>query len=180
MNVPSCRAAAETLGVKQTRLITLDLDFSSHIYEHHSDPGDYPYHTTMSGCTLRFARDSPLRTTLVDEATGYAKYQIDTPIRLVRSVTRIRKFDSPTQPPLHWDDDADSDSDDDITDKGKKKKSKKDDDDDDEGEIETELPETSDEIARIYWKWFSSDRIIFRGKIHLRAEFLPKCGKMKG
>ena len=168
------------MDVKQTKLIALlDLDFSSHIYEHYSGLGGSPHHTTMSGCTLRFARDSPLRTTLVDEATGYAKYQIDTPIRLVSSVTRIRKFDSPTQPPpLHWDDDADSDSDDDITDKRKKKKSKK--DEDNEGEAETELPETSDEIARIYWKWFSSDRIIFRGRIHSRAEFLPKCGKLKG
>jgi len=132
----------------------------------------------MSGCTLRFAKDSPLRTTLVDEATGHAKYQIDTPIRLVRSVTRVRKFDSPTQPPLHWEDDADSDSGDHIDDKGKKKPCKK--DENDEGEIETELPETSDEIARIYWKWFSSDRIVFRGRIHLQAEFLPKCGKLKG
>ena len=150
----------------------------TYIYEHHSGLGGSPHHTTMSGCTLRFAKDSPLRTTLVDEATGYAKYQIDTPIRLVRSATRIRKFDSPTQPPLHWDDDADSDSGDDITDKRKKKKSKK--DENDEGEIEAELPETSDEIARIYWKWFSSDRIIFRGRIHLRTEFLPKCGTLKG
>ena len=53
----------------------------------------------MSGCTLRFARNSPLRTTLVDDATGHAKYQIDTPIRIVGSVTRIKKFDSPPQHP---------------------------------------------------------------------------------
>jgi len=131
----------------------------------------------MSGCTLRFARNSPLRTTLVDEATGHAKYQIDTPIKIARSVTRIRKFDSPTQPPLHWDDDADSDSDDGITDMGKAEKDEKDTEGDDMG---TELPETSDEIARIYWKWFSSDRIVFRGRITSRSEFLPKCGKMKG
>jgi len=136
----------------------------------------------MSGCTLRFARDSPLRTTLIDEATGHAKYQIDTPIKIARSLTRIRKFDSPTQPPLHWDDDADSDSGDDIADKGKKKKSKakKDEKDTEEDDTEAELPETSDEIARIYWKWFSSDRIVFRGRITSRSEFLPKCGKMGG
>ena len=163
----------------------LDLDFSSHIYEHHSDSVGSPHHTTMSGCTLRFARDSPLRTTLVDEATGYAKYQIDTPIKLVGSATRIRKFDSPTQPPLHWDDDDcddDSDSGGDITDVKKRRSgstgSYK------EGHEEEapgqELAETSDEIARIYWKWFSSDRIIFRGRIQSRAEFLPKCGKMGG
>ena len=130
----------------------------------------------MSGCTLRLARNSVLRTTLVDEATGHAKYQIDTPIRIAGSVTQIRKFDSPVQPPLHWDDNANSG--DDITDKGKKKKKSKK-DKNDKGERGTEPPETSDEIARIYWKWFSSDKIIFRGRIHLRTEFLPKCGKMK-
>ena len=138
----------------------------------------------MNGCTLLFARNSPLRTTLVDEATGHAKYKIDTPIRLTGSVTRIRKLDSNTQP-YHWDEDGDSDSNDDITDEGngkKKDKSKRDekDEEDEEGETLQRLPETSDEIARIYWKWFSSDRIVFRGRITTRSEFLPKTGKMKG
>jgi len=180
--------AADTLGVLSQSSgkadHRLDLDFSSHIYEHHSSSVGSPHHTTMSGCTLRFARDSPLRTTLVDEATGYAKYQIDTPIRLVRGVTRIRKFDSPTQPPLHWDDDADSDSGEDITDVKKRRSGSTGSRSYKEGHEEEasgpELAETSDEIARIYWKWFSSDRVIFRGKIQSRAEFLPKCGKMKG
>ena len=131
----------------------------------------------MSGCTLRLSRDSPLRTTLVDEATGHAKYQIDTPIKIARSVTRIRKFDSPTQPPLHWrDDDHSSASGDDITDK-KRSKSKEEEEGDETG---AELPETSDEIARIYWKWFSSDKIVFQGRITSRTEFLPKTGKVKG
>lgn len=49
-----------------------------------------------------------------------------------------------------------------------------------EEEPDADLPETSDEVARIYWKWFSSDVIIFRGRRSLRTEFLPKCGKMKG
>lgn len=142
----------------------------------------------MGGCTLRFARDSPLRTTLVDEATGHAKYKIDTPTKLVGNVTRIRKFDSSTQPPLHWDDDTDSDSGDETTDKGKKKKTKakkkskaKKDEKGTEGDdVGMELPETSDEIARIYWKSLSSDRIIFRGRITTQDEFLPKCGMMGG
>ena len=135
----------------------------------------------MSGCTLQFTRNSPLRTILVEEGTGLAKYQIDTPMRIARSVTRIRKLDSSTQPPLHWDD-ADSDSDDDLTNKGKKgSKSKKDEGHrKEQGGAGEELPEASDEIARIYWKWFSSDRIVFRGKITTRREFLPKCGKMRG
>ena len=137
----------------------------------------------MSGCTLQFARNSPLRTTLVDGATGQAKYHIDTPIRLARSVTRIRKLDSSTQPPPHWDDDADSDTVVDVigeVGKGESNPRKDQNDGEDEREDGAELPETSDEIARIYWKWFSSDRIVFQGKITSRSDFLPKCGKMKG
>ena len=140
----------------------------------------------MSGCTLRFAQDSPLRTTLVDEVSGHAKYKIDTPIRLTRRVTRVRKFDSPPQLPLHWDRDADSDSDYYITDvkkKSKRKKSKRKRDKKDKKEGDgggPGLTETDDEIARIYWKCFSSDRIVFRGNITTRREFLPKTGKMKG
>jgi len=132
----------------------------------------------MSGCTFLLARKSPLRTTLVDEASGHAKYQIDTPRRIAGSVTRIRKFDSPAHALLHWDDN-DSDPGDDIAGKGKKSKSKENREEEGEEEV-AELPETSDEIARICWKWFSSDRVIFRGRAHLRTEFLPKCGKMKG
>ena len=138
----------------------------------------------MSGCTLQFARDSPLRTTLVDGTTGHARYKVETPIRLTRSVTRIRKFNSPPQTPLHWGQGADSDSGDDITDKENKKKKakrKKDKKDKEDGDGSgTGLPETSDEIARIYWKWFSADRIVFRGRITTRREFLPKTGKMGG
>ena len=133
----------------------------------------------MTGCTLLFARNSSLRTTLVDEATGHAKYQIDTPVKIAQRVTRIRKFDSPTQPPIHWDDDNDSDSGDDIADKDKPR-SKEDEEGEEGGEPEPEFSGTNDEIARIYWKWFSPDRIIFRGGITTRDEFLPKAGKMKG
>ena len=102
----------------------------------------------MSGCTLLFSRNSPLRTILDYEATGRAKYQIDTPRWHARSVTRIRKLDSAAQPPPDWND-ADSDSDDDIVDKGKPKKEEND-AEGDEPDTGTELAETSDEIARIY------------------------------
>ena len=129
----------------------------------------------MSGCTLRLTRNSPLRTTLVDEATGHAVYQIDTPIRVARSVTRIRKFDSPQPHPHRVSEGATPDSDDDIPDKGKGGRPEG-----DETKTMPELPETSDEIARIYWKWFSSDKIIFRGRITTRSEFLPRAGKLGG
>ena len=136
------------------------------------------YHAKMSGCTLRFARNSPLRTTLVDESTGHAKYKIETPMRIARSVTRIRKFESSIQPPPHWSEDDDPDScDEEIAGNGKQGKP---DLAEEENEIEGAPQETSDEIARIYWKWFSSNRIIYRGRITSRDELLPKCGKLKG
>ena len=116
-----------------------------------------PHYAAMSGCTLRFTRNSPLRTTLIDETTGHAKYQIDTPITIARAITRIRKFDSHMHPPLHWYDDADSDFGDDG---GEKKQNSKGDEHEMErgnhAEAEAELPETSDEIVRIYWKWLST------------------------
>jgi len=137
----------------------------------------------MSAYTLQFVQNCPLRTTLIDDATGHVKYEIDTPMKIARSVTRIRKFHSPTQPPVHRDEDDEPDSGDDITDKGKKKKKKPKKgrkDQEEERKTEAELSETSDEIARIYWNWFSPDRIIFQGRITNRVEFLPKSGKMKG
>ena len=161
----------------------LRFNFQSHIYSYRFT--FQSTRTTMSGCTLRLSKDSPVRTTLVDEASGHAKYQIDTPIKIAGSVTRIRKFDSITQPPLHWDQDVESDSGQDITNaKGKSKsKSKSKSGSKEEeggGDGTTELPETSDEMARIYWKWFSSDRIVFRGRVASRTDFLPKTGKVKG
>jgi hypothetical protein len=133
--------------------------------------------TKMSGRTFLFARNSPLRTTLIDEATGQAVYQIDTPRKTFSSeVTKIRKLEeSSAHAPRNWDDDdAGYDSSEDIT--GKKGASME----TEGGGPEQELPETSDEIARIYWKSTSSDRIIFRGRITTRDEFLPAAGKLKG
>jgi len=49
-----------------------------------------------------------------------------------------------------------------------------------DAETEPELAETSDEIARIYWKWFSPNVINFRGKVTTRTEFLPQTGKLGG
>ena len=134
----------------------------------------------MSGCILRFINNSPLRTSLIDEATGQVKYKIETPMKIARSMTRIRKFESPVQPLLDPDEDADSNSGGDISEEGGKDEELDSKEEEPSDEVETELPETSDEIARIYWKWFSSDKIIFRGRITNRGEFLPKCGKLKG
>ena len=133
----------------------------------------------MGGCALLLARNSPIRTTLVDEATGHTKYKIETPIRITRSVTRIKKYDSPPQPPANRDKEADSDSGDDITDKkNKKKKSKS--KRDEKRKREAELAGTGDEIAGIYWKCLSPDKFVFRGKATTQSEFLPQAGKLRG
>ena len=138
-----------------------------------------PYQTAMSGCTLELSRNSPLRTTLVDEMTGQARYKIDTPRKVARSVTRISKFDPPSaQPPLHPDEDADPDPGDDIASRGKKEGKKYRKETIRDG-TETEFPEIGDEMARIYWKWFSPHRIVFRGRIITRNQFMPKARKMK-
>lgn len=131
----------------------------------------------MGGCTLRFTRSSPVRTILIDQATGHAKYKIETPIKVAHVVTRIRKLESNTQPPLE--EDAGSDSDDNETLCGKTEE-KLPFDEVEGDEIDLEFPESSDEMARIYWKLLAPDKIIFQGKEHIRSEFLPKCGKMKG
>jgi hypothetical protein len=131
----------------------------------------------MSGCTLRFTKSSPFRTTIIDEATGHVKYKTETPlIKISNVVTRIRKFESDAQPPLHLEEDTESDSNDNGTlcgnTEGKLLS--------DEVEGNEEIPESSDEMARIYWKLIAADKLVFKGQEHIRSEFLPKCGKMKG
>ena len=35
------------------------------------------------------------------------------------------------------------------------------------------------EIARFYWKWFASARMVFEGKVQRRAEYMPFGDKLK-
>lgn len=141
----------------------------------------HPNHTSMGGCTLRFTKSSPVRTTLFDEATGHAKYKIETPIKASHVVTRIRKLEAHAQPHLQLDDDTGSDSDDDVTLCGKTEdKLSSGEVHVEEDEIDVDFPESSDEMSRIYWKLLAPDKIVFQGREHVRSEFLPKCGKMKG
>ena len=132
--------------------------------------------TTMSGRNFLLARNSPLRTTLIDEATGQAVYQIDTPRKFSSDVTKIRKLDSAARAPLNWDDGSGAgyDSSEDIIDKKSALKGTE------GGGSKLETPETSDEMARIYWKLTSPNRIIFRGRITTQDEFLPAAGKLGG
>jgi hypothetical protein len=133
----------------------------------------------MSGCTLRFSKSSPVRTTFIDEATGRVKYKIETPIKVSHVVTRIRKFELHAQPLHNSDEESGSDSEDDATLCGTMEDKSRPDEVEGE-EIKLDFLETSDEMTRIYWKLFAPDKIIFRGEEHIRSEFLPKCGKMKG
>jgi hypothetical protein len=131
----------------------------------------------MSGCTFQFTRSSSIRTTLIDETTGHVKYKMETPIKASHVVTRIRKFEDNAYPPSSLDEDDDSDPNGDLTDEEMEEKFS---DDMDGDKMRLEMPEISDEMATIYWKLVAPDEIVFRGKAHIRSDFLPKCGKMKG
>lgn len=114
----------------------------------------------MNGRIFLLARSPPRHTILIDEATGLAAYKVDSPKKVSQSVTKIRKLDPPVRPPPHWIDEGEDDY-----------------SSEDAGAQGGDLPETSDELARIYWK---SDRIISRRKITTQKELLPATGKLRG
>jgi len=106
---------------------------------------------------LAFTKDSPLNTTLVDEASGLVMYEIETERRFTSKTTVIRKpFTSAqffffrsfrgTNLPL-------------LSDRSGRP-----------------VPHTSTEVARIRWKRWSSDRIVYYGCDMKRGEFMPKAG----
>ena len=111
---------------------------------------------------LVFTRDSPLNTALVDEASGLVMYEIETEREFMSRTTVIRKpftsachfirfFFSEQSPhetyPVLFSD--------------RKGRS---------------VPHTSTEVARIRWKTWSSDRIVYYGCDMKRGEFMPKAG----
>jgi len=145
-----------------------------------------------------FTHNSPVRTVLVSETTGQELYRVETPCRLVGSVTRVFRCD-PATPPipnllprLHRDAKELYGG----YDSGERKPlagAKLDgcgEEDRNEGESGAasaidespgeRSPLAENEIARLYWKWFASTRIVFEGKIRTRAEFMPLKGKLKG
>jgi hypothetical protein len=145
-----------------------------------------------------FTRNSPVRTVLVSETTGQELYRIETPCRLVGSVTRVFRCD-PASPPvpslmprLHWDANEPYEGHDSM--ERKFLAGAKPDMCGEEGGNEGESgvasaadespgegsPLVENEIARLYWKWFASTRIVFEGKIRTRAQFMPLKGKLKG
>ena len=146
-----------------------------------------------------FTRNSPVRTVLVNGTTGQELYRIDTPRRFVGSVTRVFRCD-PVVPPipnlmprLQWDADEPYEGYDSeewkLLARAKSDRRGEDDNEGDSGVaaaadvdevLGEDLPLVEDEIARLYWKWFASTRIVFEGKIRTRAELMPLKGKLGG
>ena len=104
---------------------------------------------------LVFTKNSPLNTTLVDETSGLVMYEIETERRSMSKTTVIRKpftsasfsfFRALRLTPM-------------ILDR--------------RGQP---VPHTSTEVAKIQWKTWSSDRIVYYGCSMKRGEFMPKAG----
>jgi len=114
---------------------------------------------------LVFTRDSSLNTTLVDEARGAMMYEIETEGGFFSKTTIVRKpyksapsfrliLFSPVYAKLGHLLSIDS-----------------------RGEV---VPHTSTEVARILWKTWSPDRIIYYGAEMKVKEFMPPAGTIGG
>ena len=149
-----------------------------------------------------FTRNSPVRTVLINEATGKELYRIDTPRRFIGSVTRVFRCnpatpsaanptptapqpqsnaDEPHEPGYNSEEELrlltgansgnSEEEDGNATESGAESAR--------EDGLEEDSPLVEDEIARWYWKWFSSPRMVFEGKIRTRAEYMPLRSKIK-
>ena len=142
---------------------------------------------------ITFTRNSPVRTVLVNETTGQELYKIETPYRLVGSVTRVFRCD-PAEPPnpvppLHWaiNEPCEGHDSEDWELPAEIESDRYGGNESDSGVASPvnaspggDSPLAGNEIARLYWKWFASARIVFEGKIRRRAEFMPVKGKLRG
>lgn len=141
-----------------------------------------------------FTRNCPVRTVLVNETTGQELYRIVTPRRFVGRVTRVFRCD-PTTPPipslmprLHWDASKPYEgygSEERKLLAGDREKDGNDDKSGVDGAVDVDespaedSPLVENEVARWYWKFFESERIVFEGKISTKAEFLPFKSRLK-
>ena len=160
------------------------------------------YHTVLAFCLgemntkIVFTRNSPLRTVLVNEATGQELYRIETPPRFVGSVTRVFRCDpaTPSVPDLAPRPQSEyvtepyegrSSYDWRLSVGGMPGRPGKDSGDEGgigdagDGSLEESTPLVKNEIARLYWRWFKSPRMVFEGKIRTRAEYMPLKGKLR-
>ena len=143
---------------------------------------------------LVFTRNSPVRTVLVNETTGQEVYRIDTPRRFVGSVTRVFRCDPATPPApnhipqshLDANEPHEGDSEECRFLAGAESDGRGEDEEGDNGvgaaadEVPGEdLPLVENEIARLYWKWFASTRIVFEGKIRRKTEYMPLKTKLR-
>ena len=126
-------------------------------------------------------------TVLVNEVTGQKLYKIKTTLRFVGSVTRVFRYEnavpsSPDLPPPthsgidephegHSSEEAGAALDGSGEENGNEGESGVVGTGEETSEDDRHLAET--EIARFYWKWFASARIVFEGKIRRRAEYMP-------
>lgn len=144
-----------------------------------------------------FEHPSPVCTVLINEATGQELYRIDTPSRVVGSVTKVFRCDPATpstpslmpDPHLGVDKPREGRSSDELNPFPGAKPDGPDEGCGNEGDSEVggageevvgvEPPLVEKEIARWYWKLFSSPRMVFEGKISTRAEYMPLKGKLR-
>ena len=140
------------------------------------------YTHPSSGCTV-----------LVNESTGQKLYKIQTARRFVGSITKVFRYDNAApsvpnlMPPTHSDinEPHEGHSSEDVgTALGRSGE-----ENENEGESSVvgtggeasvdNLHLAENEIARFYWKWFASARMVFEGKVQRRAEYMPFGDKLK-
>ena len=109
---------------------------------------------------LVFTKNNPLNTVLVDKTSGQVMYEVETERRFLSKTTVIRKpFTSASSLFFFVFCFAFSAIDSGLIDRRGKS-----------------VPNTATEVAKIQWKTFSSDRIVYYGCSMKRGEFLPKAG----
>ena len=134
-----------------------------------------------------FTRNSPVRTVLINEATGKELYRIDTPRRFIGSVTRVFRCNPATssaanptptapQPQSNADEPHEpgynSEEEWRVLTRANSDNSGEENGNETEGGaesaredgLEENSPLVEDEIARWYWKWFSSPRMVLDRK----------------
>ena len=124
---------------------------------------------------------------LINEATGQKLYRIQTTRRFVGSVTKVFRYENavPSPPGLsppthsgidephegHSSEEAGAALNRSGEENGNEGESGVAGTGEESSEDDRHVAET--EIARLYWKWFASTRMVFEGKIRRRAEYMP-------
>jgi hypothetical protein len=124
-----------------------------------------------STTNLFLTRNSPLRTTIINERTNRPLFKIETPHKVTRKTTHINRV-TPTGDMTGLlsaaADESGNESDDSSI------HSKKDDEPEPE---ENHISANSDEVARIHWHTFYPHKVVFNGQILKRSDLLPKSGR---